>query len=290
VSFFTGLDIGGTKIAGAVFSADGKEVGQIVVPTPKDYSAVVTACGDIVVQLDKRCGQKASVGIGAPYAVANMPFMVGKPFQKDLENVLARPVRTANDANCLALAEAVDGAGAGYANVFGLIMGTGIGGGLILNGKIVEGANGTTGEIGHVPLPYYEASDGPLTKCGCGQTGCIERMASGGALARLYEMMTGKKADAAEIAALAGKSDLDALGVLDRFYTVVAKAMVAILHTFDPDIIVVSGGLNDLPGMYQEVPKRWGQYALAKNPKTKFVPAKYGAMAGIRGAAWLWRS
>jgi fructokinase len=299
VSFFTGLDIGGTKIAGAVFSEDGKEIGQIVAPTPKNYSAIVTTCKDIVEQLNAKCGQRALIGVGVPGAMdrasgkithaANLHGLIGRPLQADLEKALGAKVRIANDANCSALAEAVDGAGKGHATVFGLIMGTGVGGGFIASGKIIEGVNGMTGEIGHLPLPAYEASDGVLVQCGCGQKGCIESLTNGAALARLYEAMTGKKADAVQIAAAAGRADGDAVRVLDRFYIVVAKAMITIVHSFDPDIVVVSGGLNGLPGMYDEVPKRWGHYTPCKELKTKFVPAKFGAMAGIRGAAWLWR-
>jgi N-acetylglucosamine kinase len=147
-----------------------------------------------------------------------------------------------------------------------------------------------SGEIGHLALPYYEASDGELVPCGCGQTGCIEKLIAGAALARLYHAMTGKDADARHIAELARRGEADALGVLDHYYTIVAKALVTVLHSFDPEIITVSGGLNALPGLYSEVPKRWGKYAVTRNPVTKFVPAMFGAMAGLRGAAWLGRA
>ena len=287
VTTYIGLDIGGTKIAGAIFDGAGVELARQVKPTPCGYSDFVTSCVDLIHELDK--SSKASVGIGAPYGAANMPFILGKDVAADIGAALGRPVRLANDANCAALAEAIDGAGAGYNSVFGLILGTGVAGGLILNGKIVAGVNGLAGEIGHLPLPYYEPADGVPYPCGCGQKGCIEKLVSGGGLSRLYESMTKEKADAAQIATKAEQGDAKALHVLDRYYTVVAKAMVTIIHSFDPEIITVSGGVSALPGLYQEVPKRWGQYAIVKNPKTKFVPAKHGTMAGLRGAAWLWR-
>ena len=224
-----------------------------------------------------------------------MPFLIGRNLPQDLERLFARPVGFANDANCAALAEAKEGAGKGHRSVFGLIMGTGIGGGFILNGQIIAGANGLCGEIGHLPLPHYEESDGVRVACGCGQSGCIEKLIAGAGLARLHHTLTGREADAREIAEQARDENTDALRVLDqyytalhvldRYYTTVAKAMTVILHSFDPDIITVSGGLNTLPGLYDAVPKRWGRYALNKNLVTKFVPATFGAMAGLRGAA-----
>jgi fructokinase len=154
---------------------------------------------------------------------------------------------------------------------------------------LLEGANGLASEIGHLPLPFREEADGPVVPCGCKQQGCLDKTISGGGLARLYAFLTGKEADARTIARMASEGDADALRVLDRYYEVVAKAMVAILHTFDPEIVVVSGGLSALQGLYEEVPKRWGRYAVAAAIKTKFVPARHGLLAGVRGAAWLGR-
>ena len=289
MSIAIGLDLGGTKIAGAAFDANGRELLQITRPTPSSYEGLLETCRDIVVPLEQKCGQAASLGACAPYADAssssNMPFLIGKFLQQDMEKLFGRSVGFANDANCAALAEAKEGAGKNYRAVFGLIMGTGIGGGFILNGHIVAGANGLCGEIGHLPLPYYEESDGERVSCACGQRGCVEKLIAGAGLARLYQAMTRREADARQIAEQARRGEADALRVLDRYYTVVAKAMTVLLHSFDPDIITVSGGLNALPGLYDEVPKRWGKYALSKTPVTKFVPAAFGAMAGLRGAA-----
>jgi fructokinase len=292
-----GLDIGGTKIAGAAFDEKGAEIAQIVLPTPSTYETLLESCRGIVKQLENKSGKADSIGVGAcgfsdratgfMKGVPNLPALLDKPFCIDLRRILNREIRLENDANCAALAESLEGAGKNYRAVFGLIMGTGIGGGFIFDGRVVAGANGMCGEIGHIPLPFYEKSDGEQILCACGQKSCIEQFIAGAGLARLYQTKTGKSADAKQIGILAKQGNADALNVLDHYYTLVAKAMVVVLHSFDPDIITVSGGLNALPALYDEVPKRWGKYALCKKVTTKFVPASFGAMAGLRGAALL---
>jgi fructokinase len=298
MSHFIGLDIGGTKIAGGVLERDGAMLAELVVPTPGDYAALLTACGDLVRELEKKTGDKCSVGVGCPgrvdhvagsvHGVPNLSCLDGKPLSSDLAAKLGREIRLENDANCLALAEAIDGVGAGYDSVLGLILGTGVGSGFVSQGRLMGGANSLTGEIGHLPLPFREPADGPLVPCACKQSGCINKSISGGGLARLHEFMTGKQADAKAIADLARANDAEALRTLDRYYEVVAKAMVVVLHSFDPAIIVVSGGLSALPGLTEEVPKRWGKYAFVSQPKTQFIPARHGPTGGVRGAAWLW--
>ncbi|MFY9289003.1 MAG: ROK family protein [Alphaproteobacteria bacterium] len=299
MAFAIGLDIGGTKIAGAVFDQDNRELGQIVLPTPDSYSALVTTCEAIVGQLENKVGRAQSIGAGVPGSVdqktgtilftGNTPYLTGKPLRVDLEKILKRTVHIANDADCAALSEAIDGAGAGFNSVFGIIMGTGVGGGFVVGDKLIQGANGLLGEFGQLPLPFREPSDGPVIDCVCGQKGCIDKTISGSGLARLYHSMTTKESDAMHIAEMAKKNDAEAVRVLDQFYTTVAKAMITVIHTYDPGAIVVSGGLSQLPGMFEHVPKRWGQYTIAKNPQTKFFAAKHGAMSGLRGAAWLGR-
>jgi fructokinase len=293
-SVFIGLDIGGSKIAGAVFDEAGRGLAQVAQPMPDNYQKFMDICYHTVKQLEEKCGPATSIGACAPYAddnvCSNIPFLIGKNLVKDFEIIFHCPVPFSNDANCAALAEAMEGAGREHRTVFGLIMGTGIGGGFVFDGHVVRGANGLAGEVGHLPLPSYEMSDGELVGCGCGQKGCIERLIAGPALSRLYKAKTGKDADGKAITELAQKRDPEVLKMLDGYYTTVAKAMVTVLHTFDPEIITVSGGLNNLPGLYDEVPKRWGRYAIAKKPNTKFVPAAFGAMAGLRGAAWLGRN
>jgi fructokinase len=300
LSFFIGLDVGGTKIAGAVFAADGSEAARLVLPTPAVYAGFLEACLSIIGRLDAACGQTASIGIGIPGAIAarpdplpsiaNIPCLGGQNLQSDLRTKLGRPVRLANDADCAALSEATDGAGAGYRSVFGLIMGTGVGGGFVYDGKLVQGANGLTGEFGHLPLPFREPADGPVVACNCGQSGCIDKAASGPALLRLHHVLTGKRLTASpQIAELARQGDAEAIATLDHFYTTVAKSLLPVLHMFDPEIIVASGGLSNLPGLCETVPKRWGRYTMIADPKTLFVPAKHGALSGLRGAAWLGR-
>ncbi|MGE3623843.1 MAG: ROK family protein [Bdellovibrionales bacterium] len=294
--FFIGLDIGGTKTAGGVFGDNGNPVAQSVVPTPGSYEELVAACGKLFSEFEKICGEAAKIGIGIAGMIdqtqgtvfaPNIPYLAGKPFRQDLEKLANHHVHIANDADCAALSEAIDGAGQGHRLVFGLVMGTGVGGGMVIDGKLYQGTHGMAGEIGHVPLPFREASDGPVVACGCGQKGCLDKTISGPALARLYKVMTGKEADAAHVGELAQGGDAEARRVLDQFYTTVAKACTVIFHTFDPEVIVINGGLNDLPGIYDEVPRRWGQYCLAKSPRTKLLPAKFGSMSGLRGAAWL---
>lgn len=293
MTFRIGLDIGGTKVAGALYDGNGTECALTKVPTPATYEGLLSVCHSVIAELERK-NRAAFVGACAPYADAhtssNMPYLVGKDLRKDLEQACARPVAVGNDADCAALVEALEGAGKGYRSVFGLIIGTGVGGGFVLDGKLVKGVNGTCGEIGHLPLPYYEEGDGERVLCGCGQKGCIEQMIAGAAIARLFQVHTGRQADAKAIGAMAQKGDGDALKVLDRYFTTVAKAMVAVLHAFDPEIITVSGGLSILPKLYEEVPKRWGRYAIRKSPRTAFAPARFGAMAGLRGAAWLDRN
>ena len=298
-AFAIGLDIGGTKIAGGLLTPEGTLGAEEVCLTPPDYEAFLKACCAIVHALEREAGAPCSVGVGIAGWIdpvgghvhaTNLPFLKGRPLRDDLSVRLNRRVPLANDANCMALAEASDGAGQGYDSVLGLILGTGVGAGFVHHRHIFAGANGLAGEIGHLPLPFRGAEDGPSTPCVCGQRDCIESLASGPALARLSEFMTGQKADAQTLAALADSGDPEALRVLDRYFDVVAKATVSALLAYDPDVIVVGGGLSALSNLYTEVPKRWKKYAALSACTTKFVPARHGPRSGVRGAAWLGRS
>jgi fructokinase len=287
-----GLDIGGTKIAGAAFDDAGNELAVVTLPTPNLYEVLVDTCHVVVKQVETQIRRRAdTVGACAPYAddqvCSNVPSLIGKNLAADLSTKMGITVPLANDTHCAALAEATEGAGKDYRAVLGLIMGTGFAAGFVLDKRIYRGANGQGGEIGHLPLPYYEESDGDPVDCACGQKGCIEKLIAGSGLSRLYKKMTGTPAMAQEITERFNEGEADARRVLDRYYTVVAKAMVTVFHAYDPEIIVVSGGLNALPGLYDEVPKRWGAYCVNRKPRTKFVPAAFGAMAGLRGAARL---
>lgn len=298
MSFFIGLDIGGTKIAGAVYDGSRQEIARQVVATPDEYGALLQSCEALVRDLGRACAEPPSLGVGVPCpvdplserldVVANLPCLSNRALRRDLEAALGRPARISNDARCAALSEALDGAGKGYRSVFGLVMGTGVGGGLVVDGKLVEGAHGIAGEIGHIPLPFRETLDGPSAPCACGLAGCLDKSIGGGGLSRLFAVMTGREAEAHDVAAMAGQGDKEALHVLDRFSTTVAKAMGAIINLYDPEVIVVSGGLSQLVGLYEQVPQRWSRYALRKNNlRTRLLPARHGAMTGLRGAAWV---
>lgn len=297
---YLGMDIGGTKIAMGVFSAQGELLSEDKVPTPKDYEAFLQAIEQAVAKADAAAGARLPLGVGIPGVVnqqqgmvdaPNLVFLRDKPFRDDLKARLGREIKMANDGSCLVLAEAIDGAGAGYETVFGLVAGTGIGGGYVAHGHILLGANGLNGEVGHLPLPFrQEEGGGPPFLCGCGQDNCIEGAISGPALARLHNYLTGQDKTAQEIGAAASAGDPAALASLARYYDSFAKGMVSVLHSFDPDVIVVSGGLMHLPGFFEEIPKRWGRYCYVKQPRTKFVPALFGTAAYMRGAAWLWRT
>lgn len=281
-----GFDIGGTKIAAAAYDEAGREVARATRSTPADYDSFLSACREAFAEV--RLVAEVSVGVGTAGS-ANMPFMRGRDLAADLARCFEQPVAIDNDANCAALAEAIDGAGQGEAAVFGLILGTGVGGGFVHHGRIVRGRHGLAGEIGHLPLPFYEATDGAVVTCGCGAVGCLEPLCNGSGLARLHTKLSGETIDARQIAERAGRGDGAALRTLDRYYTVVAKAMRVIVFSFDPDVIVVSGGLSSLPGLIEEVPRRWGAFMPGIDVQTKFVAAKHGPMAGLRGAAWLGR-
>ncbi|MDD3288705.1 MAG: ROK family protein [Alphaproteobacteria bacterium] len=293
-----GFDIGGTKIAGAIFNEAGDMLAEVKLPLPSDYRTFLDNCCEIVGQLEAHTKTSANIGVGVAGNVdpkvgfvnfaVNISYLNNAFLAKDLSEKTNRNVRIANDADCAALAEAVFGAGAGYDTVLGLIIGTGVGSALVVNGRLMKGANGLMGEIGHLPLPFREPEDGPIVECKCRQLGCIEKSIGGSGLTRLYKFMIGEDSDPRQIAELAIKKDERALRVLDRYYEIVAKAMVTAIHSFDPDIITVSGGLSRLPGLYEEVPMRWGKYTFLRNIKTGFVPAEYGLMSGMRGAAYLW--
>lgn len=298
MSLSIGLDIGGTKIAGAIFNlTNGEEILRLVEPTPANYEMLLKTCVSLVERLEQTRGPSSYIGVGVPGSVdrdqgvvffaANTPCLVGQELKGDLVDRLHRPVYIANDADCAALSEATDGAGLGKKVVFGLIMGTGVGGGLVVNGRLIQGANGLFGEFGHTPLPYRSEADGPEVLCDCGQKGCIDKSISGPGLQRLYHYQTGEKLEASMIAERARAGDMKATRALAQFMDTIAKAMVSVIHILDPDIIVVSGGLSSLPQMYDVVPGCWRKYTLRKDLNTVFVPARHGVMTGLRGAAWL---
>jgi fructokinase len=268
------------------------------VPTPRDdYHATLEAVCALVRDVEREAGGGATVGVGMPGAIspatgvvknANSVWLNGRPLAEDLARVLSRPLRFANDANCFALSEASDGAGAGARVVFGVILGTGVGGGLVLDRRVWTGPNAIAGEWGHNPLPWPEAGEWPGPPCYCGKTGCIETFLSGPGLSRDLRAVTGEPADAATIVARAEAGDPAANAALDRYEDRLARALAGVVDVLDPDVIVLGGGMSNIARLYVEVPKRWGRYVFSDRVDTRLLPPVHGDSSGARGAAWLW--
>ncbi len=297
-----GIDLGGSKIEVIVLDPRGQERLRRRVPTPQgDYERTVRAVAALVAQVEAEIGCRGSVGIGMPGTIstatglvknANSTCLNGRPLDRDLEAALQRPVRLANDANCLAQSEAVDGAGAGFRSVFAVILGTGVGGGICLDGRVVAGRNGIAGEWGHNPLPDPEDPERPGPGCYCGRHGCIETFLSGPALARDHEAATaaapGSGPSAAEIVALAAAGDRPAEASLQRYERRLAKALAGVINILDPDIVVLGGGLSRADRLYAQVPALWARHVFSDTIGTQLRPALHGDSSGVRGAAWLW--
>ena len=284
-----GVDLGGTKIEGAVLDAAGEVALRRRVPTPADYAQIVARIAEVVLRLERESGTRCTVGVGTPGSEnpstglmrnCNATVVNGQPLRRDLEAALGRPIRLENDANCFALSEAVDGAGAGAAVVFGVILGTGVGGGVVVRGRLISGKNRIAGEWGHSPLPWPGAHELPGPACHCGRRGCIETFLSGPALAR-------DGGAAAEL--LASSTDPPARATLDRYVDRLARALVPVIHLIDPDVIVLGGGLSAIDRLYHDVPPRWPEHLFSDTPPATLLrPAKHGDASGVRGAAWLW--
>jgi fructokinase len=292
-----GIDLGGTKIEAIALDADGRERFRHRVATPRgDYGATIEAVASLVASAEVVVGQ-ATVGVGMPGVVspatglvknANSTWLNGRPLSEDLAERLDRPVRLANDANCFALSEATDGAAAGVPVVFGVILGTGVGGGLVVDGHVVTGANAIAGEWGHNPLPWPEAAEWPGPSCYCGRTGCIETFLSGPGLARDHEARTGRTLDAAEIVAGAGLGDRDADESVSRYERRLARGLASVINVFDPGAIVLGGGVSNITRLYERVPRLWTEFVFSDAIVTRLVKAVHGDSSGVRGAAWLW--
>lgn len=293
-----GFDIGGTKITGVLLAPDGRVLIKQRWAVPDDYAGLLALLCEAVAQFDSAAGSKASVGLGIAgiinhqrgvLTMCKLRWLEEQPVVHDLAIRLARPIKVANDADCFVVSEALDGAGASHHHVFGVILGTGVGGGQVVGQELVTGANGVNGEWGHVPLPYYQVDDGALQLCHCGKTGCIEMFLSGGGLARLHQFKHRLAAPvtAAAIAASAEKGDVAALRTLDHYYHLLAKGLSMIVLCFDPDVIVIGGGLRDLPQIYTIVKSYIPLYCFVRDLKTAIVPARYDSDSGVRGAAWL---
>ena len=293
-----GIDLGGTKIEGLALGDDGRELHRRRIPAPRgNYEDTVRAVVDVIADLERRVGQTGTIGIGIPGAIspatgriknANSTWLNGRAFESDLAHALGRPVRLANDANCFALSEASDGAAAGAAIVFGVIIGTGTGGGLVVNGRVVTGANAIAGEWGHNPLPAPNDDERPGPACYCGRSGCIETFLSGPALARDYAAVGGDDVSAVEVAARADAGEPRALACLDRYEDRFARAVASVINIIDPDVIVLGGGLSNMRRLYDRVPPLWAAHVFSDRVDTRLLPARHGDSSGVRGAAWLW--
>jgi fructokinase len=293
-----GIDVGGTKIEGAVIDESGTVQLRRRTSSPAgDYRATIAAIVAIIGDIERDLGVTASVGIGIPGAIspatglvknANSAWLIGRPLQRDLETALARPVRLANDANCFALSEATDGAAAGAETVFGVILGTGVGGGIAVNGQIQVGANAIAGEWGHNPLPWPGPDEMPGPPCWCGRSGCIETFLSGPGFAADHRRHTGRSLTAQEIAHTAEIGDLDCRATLARYSDRLARGLAVIINVIDPDAIVLGGGLSAIGMLYDEVPRRWQRYVFSDRVLTRLLAPTHGDSSGVRGAAWLW--
>jgi fructokinase len=298
-AFRIGIDLGGSKIEAAALDQGGAMRLRRRIPTPAgDYAGTIAAIGGLVAGLEREIGARASVGIGIPGTIvaatglvknANSTWLIGQPLGRDVEAALGRPVRFANDANCFALSEASDGAGAGHGTVFGVILGTGVGGGIAIRGRILVGANGIAGEWGHNPLPAPEPDEWPGPPCYCGRSGCIETFLSGPGLATDHRRHGGRAMEPAAIAAGAAAGDVACLATLDRYAERLARALAGVINILDPDVIVLGGGLSSLVHLYEEVPRRWGRHVFSDRVATRLLPPVHGDSSGVRGAAWLWR-
>ncbi len=291
-----GIDLGGTKIEALALDDAGVELSRRRSATPRgDYGETIRAIVDHVTAMDTEAGRRGSVGIGIPGAEslatgliknANSIWLIGKPLAADLAAALGRPVRLANDANCFALSEATDGAAAGADVAFGVILGTGVGGGCVIGGRILAGVNGISGEWGHNPLPWPADHERPGPSCYCGLAGCIETFLSGPGFARDYA--GDGETVASEIARLAETGEPVAMAALERYCDRLARALATVINILDPEVIVLGGGMSNIAALYDEVPERWGSYVFSDRVDTQLAPARHGDASGVRGAAWLW--
>lgn len=292
-----GIDVGGTKIEAIALDADGRERFRKRVPAARgDYHGTIAAVAALVADAEGEVGE-ATIGIGMPGAIspatglvknANSTWLNGRPFATDLAARLGRSIRVENDANCFALSEATDGAAAGCPIVFGAILGTGTGAGIVVNGRVLVGANAIGGEWGHNPLPWPEADEWPGGPCYCGRTGCIETFLSGPGMARDHARATGQELDAAAIAQRAASGDEQARATLDRYERRLARGLASIINVVDPNAIVLGGGISKIDSLYSRVPRLWGEYVFSDRVTTRLVRPMHGDSSGVRGAAGLW--
>ena len=301
-----GIDLGGTKIEALALDSGGAELLRRRVPTPRgDYAGTLSTIVALVESIEREVGGRVTVGVGIPGAMsretgliknANSTWLIGTTFARDLCAALTREVRFQNDANCFALSEASDGAGAGARVVFGVIVGTGTGGGVVVDRQLLEGPNATAGEWGHNPLPWPRvpplvdaaAAEWPGPRCYCGRTGCIETFLSGPGLSREFARVTGEHIEPPVLAGRAASGDVAAQRCLSCYEDRMARALASVINLLDPDVIVLGGGLSNLDRLYASVPRLWSRYIYGRGIVTRLEKARHGDASGVRGAAYLW--
>jgi len=293
-----GIDLGGTKIEIVALGDDGAVLTRERVPTPAgDYAGTIRAICDLVTGVEARLGRGGSVGIATPGALSkradvlknsNSTVLNGKPLKRDLEAALGRTIRMENDANCLALSEAVDGAAAGANVVFAVILGTGVGGGLVIDRKVVAGRNAIAGEWGHNPLPWPRDDERPGRACYCGKSGCIETFLSGAGLSSEFQARAGRSLAAHDVATAAVRGEAQARAALDAYKDRLARGLASVINIVDPDAVVLGGGLSNIDAIYDGLLALVARYAFSDGLDTRIVRAQHGDSSGVRGAAWLW--
>jgi fructokinase len=292
-----GIDLGGTKIEAVALAAEGIILARHRVPTPRNYVGTVRAIGGLVGQIEEDLQLRATVGMGIPGVVvpetglvknANSTWLIGQPLKSDLESALAREVRIENDANCFALSEAKDGAAAGARVVFGVIMGTGCGGGIVIDGQVLAGRNLIAGEWGHNPLPWPKHHEVPGPVCYCGKHGCIETWISGPGVVADHARDTGEAMSAPDIMAAAARGEPAALATRNRLVHRAARSLATIVNVLDPDVIVLGGGLSNTDGLAEDLEREVAPWVFSDTVSTRVVVNKHGDSSGVRGAAWLW--
>ena len=294
-----GIDLGGTKIEGIALDDAGEELFRKRINSPQgNYQNTLNAIVDLIIEIEKTIQDKGTVGIGIPGMIspqtglvknANSTWLIGQPLKKDLESLLKRDIRIENDANCFVVSEATDGAAKNAEIVFGVIIGTGTGGGIFIRGQSIIGANAIAGEWGHNPLPWPTQEELPGRECYCGKQGCIETWLSGTGFANDHKEHNhlDKLIIAKEIVLLAENGNKTAQASLQRYEKRLAKSLASIINIIDPDVIVLGGGMSNIQSLYSNVPKLWGEYVFSDSVNTKLVPPKHGDSSGVRGAAWL---
>lgn len=292
-----GIDLGGTKTEIAVLDDAGAQpIYRRRAPTERSYHGVVHGIRDLVLSAERELGRTCSVGVGIPGTLsketglvknANSTWINGKPLDRDLSDALGREVRVENDANCFAISEGHDGAAAGAEVVFGVILGTGTGAGIVINGRCLRGANGIGGEWGHNPLPWPRDDERPGRPCYCGKTGCIETWLSGPGFEADFFSTTGEQRSAEEVA---DATDIHSESALSRYVDRLARSLAHVINIVDPDVIVLGGGMGKIPSLYDAVPRLWERYIFSDSIRTQLKPPVHGDSSGVRGAAWLFGS